>query len=161
MAPSERAKSLGAPVAADISRLEAGSMVTVEWQSKPVWILRRTKAMMETLKRDNAELADPDSKDSVQPTYCDNPWRARDEHRDVLVAVGICTHLGCVPVPEFAPGDPGLGATWPGGFLCPCHGSRFDLAARVFRNFPAPTNLVIPRYRYLSEAKLLIGDDKV
>jgi ubiquinol-cytochrome c reductase iron-sulfur subunit len=160
MQPSERARALGAPVEADISNLEPGTMMVVEWQGKPVWIVRRTPAMMDTLKKDEAQLADPLSKRSSQPEYAQNIWRAREEKKDILVTVGICTHLGCSPTAKFAPGDPGMGASWPGGFLCPCHGSRFDLSARVYANFPAPDNLPVPRYKYLSDQKVLIGDDK-
>jgi len=160
MEPSARARAAGAPVEADISGLEAGTMLVVEWQGKPVWLLRRTPEMMKTLGEDTAQLADPLSKRSIQPEYCQNEWRAREEKKDVLVTVGICTHLGCSPVPKFAPGDPGMGSSWLGGFLCPCHGSRFDLSARVFANFPAPDNLTIPRYKYLSDQRILIGDDK-
>jgi ubiquinol-cytochrome c reductase iron-sulfur subunit len=160
MQPSERARALGAPVEADISGLEAGQMLVVEWQGKPVWVLRRNQAMLDTLTKDAAQLADPNSKRSQQPEYAQNIWRAREEKKDILVTVGICTHLGCSPVPKFAPGDPGMGASWPGGFLCPCHGSRFDLSARVYANFPAPDNLPIPRYKFLSDQRVLIGDDK-
>jgi ubiquinol-cytochrome c reductase iron-sulfur subunit len=157
MEPSERAKALGAPVEADISDLEPGQMKVVEWQGKPVWIVRRTKEMMESLKKDEAQLADPMSKHSSQPEYCDNQARSRADEPEVLVLVGICTHLGCSPTAKFAPGE--LDANWEGGFLCPCHGSRFDLAGRVFANFPAPDNLPVPKYKYLSQSKLLIGDD--
>jgi ubiquinol-cytochrome c reductase iron-sulfur subunit len=160
MAPSERARALGAPVEADISNLEPGTMMVVEWQGKPVWVLRRTQAMLDTLKKDEAQLADPNSKRSQQPEYCQNTWRAREEKKDILIAVGICTHLGCSPVSKFAPGEAGMGASWPGGFLCPCHGSRFDLSARVYANFPAPDNLPIPRFKFLSDQRVLIGDDK-
>jgi len=159
MQPSERAKALGAPVEADISALEVGQQMTVEWQGKPVWIVRRSKEMMDSLTKDTALLADPDSKRSTQPQYADNEWRAREDHKNVLVVIGICTHLGCSPVAKFTPADPTMGDAWRGGFLCPCHGSRFDLAARVFKNFPAPDNLTIPKYKYLSDSKLLIGDD--
>jgi ubiquinol-cytochrome c reductase iron-sulfur subunit len=160
MEPSERAKALGAPVEADISALAPGEQMIVEWQGKPVWVVHRTKEMMASLKKDEAELADPLSKRSLQPEYCDNVARARPERPEMLVVVGICTHLGCSPVAKFTPGDPSMGATWEGGFFCPCHGSRFDLSARVFKNFPAPENLPVPRYMYLSGSKLLIGDDK-
>lgn len=159
MEPSERAKALGAPVEADISKLEPGQMMIVEWQGKPVWIVRRTPEMMATLKKEEGKLADPQSKRSDQPEYCENEARARSDKPDVLVVVGICTHLGCSPTSKFAPGDPSMGGDWPGGFLCPCHGSRFDLAGRVYANFPAPDNLPVPKYKYLSDAKLLIGDD--
>jgi len=160
MQPSERARALGAPVEADISGLEAGTMMIVEWRGQPVWLLRRTPEMLASLSKDAAQLADPQSKHSIQPEYCQNEWRAREEKKDVLVAVGICTHLGCSPTAKFAPGDPSMGAGWPGGFLCPCHGSHFDLSARVFANFPAPTNLTIPPYKYLSDSRVLIGEDK-
>jgi ubiquinol-cytochrome c reductase iron-sulfur subunit len=160
MAPSERARALGAPVEADISALAPGEQMIVEWQGKPVWIVNRNAEMMASLKTDEAQLADPQSRRSEQPDYAQNMWRAREDHKNILVVVGICTHLGCSPTAKFSPGDPSMGASWPGGFLCPCHGSRFDIAARVYANFPAPDNLPIPRYKYLSEAKVLIGDDK-
>ena len=160
MEPSERAKALGAPVEADISNLEPGQQTIIEWQGKPVWIVRRTKEMMASLNKDEAKLADPQSKKKMQPDYARNEWRAREDKKDVLVVVGICTHLGCSPTSKFAPGDPSMGADWPGGFFCPCHGSKFDLAGRVYANFPAPDNLEVPRYRYLSDSRLLIGDDK-
>jgi len=159
MEPSERAKALGAPVDVDISKLEPGQQMIVEWQGKPVWIVYRTKEMMATLKRDEGRLADPQSKRSSQPDYCRNEARARPDRPAILVVIGICTHLGCSPTSKFTPGDPSMGDDWLGGFLCPCHGSRFDLSARVFVNFPAPDNLPIPRYQYLSDSKLLIGDD--
>jgi len=116
--------------------------------------------MMASLNKDEAKLADPQSKKKMQPDYARNEWRAREDKKDVLVVVGICTHLGCSPTSKFAPGDPSMGADWPGGFFCPCHGSKFDLAGRVYANFPAPDNLEVPRYRYLSDSRLLIGDDK-
>jgi ubiquinol-cytochrome c reductase iron-sulfur subunit len=160
MEPSERARALGAPVEADISVLAPGEQMIVEWQGKPVWVVRRTQEMLASLKKDEARLADPNSRRSDQPEYAQNEWRAREDHKDLLVVVGICTHLGCSPTSKFAPGDPSMGADWLGGFLCPCHGSKFDLAGRVYANFPAPDNLPIPRYKFLSDAKLLIGDDK-
>ena len=160
MAPSERARALGAPVEADVSVLGPGEQMIVEWQGKPVWIVRRTPEMLASLKKDEAQLADPNSRRSEQPEYAQNEWRARADHKDLLVVVGICTHLGCSPVAKFTPGDPSMGAGWMGGFLCPCHGSQFDLSARVFKNFPAPDNLPVPKYKFLSEAKVLIGDDK-
>jgi ubiquinol-cytochrome c reductase iron-sulfur subunit len=160
MEPSERAKALGAPVEADVSVLGPGEQMIVEWQGKPVWIVRRTPEMLASLKKDEAQLADPNSRRSDQPDYARNEWRAREDHKDLLVVVGICTHLGCSPTSKFTPGDPSMGASWPGGFLCPCHGSKFDMAARVYTNFPAPDNLPIPRYKFLSEAKVLIGDDQ-
>ncbi len=158
MAPSDRAKAAGAPVEADISKIEPGEKITVLWRGKPVWVVRRTPDMLERLKKIGDRLRDPNSEVPQQPEYAKNVFRSRKP--EYLVAVGICTHLGCSPTyrPEVGPED--LGADWPGGFFCPCHGSRFDLAGRVFKNVPAPTNLVIPPYKYLSESLLLIGDDK-
>ncbi|GAB4121053.1 MAG: ubiquinol-cytochrome c reductase iron-sulfur subunit [Sideroxydans sp.] len=155
--PSERAKAAGAPVEVDISTIEPGTMISVEWQGKPVWIVRRTPEMLALLGKHDDDLADPASSVPQQPDYCKNPTRSIKP--EILVVVGICTHLGCSPTfrPEVAPAD--LGAQWPGGWFCPCHGSRFDLAARVFKGVPAPTNLIIPPHKYLSENKLLIGDD--
>ena len=162
--PSERAKAAGAPVEVDISDVKPGEMKVVEWRGKPVWILRRTPAMMATLEKDTAELADPNSEKEFQlptPEYAKNPYRARQEHKDVLVAVGICSHLGCSPSSRLASGpQPNLPDDWPGGFLCPCHGSTFDLSARVFRNKPAPTNMDVPPYMYLSDNKMVIGKDE-
>ncbi|MFO1362469.1 MAG: ubiquinol-cytochrome c reductase iron-sulfur subunit [Burkholderiales bacterium] len=157
MQPSDRARALGAPVEADISALEPGQQMIVEWQGKPVWIVRRTKEMLATLTQDTAQLADPNSKRSEQPTAAQNEYRSLKP--EYLVVVGICTHLGCSPTARFAPNDPSMGPNWPGGFLCPCHGSKFDLAGRVFANMPAPDNLPVPNYKYLSDTKLLIGDE--
>lgn len=158
LTPSERAKAAGAPVEADVSKLAPGEMMTVEWRGKPVWILRRTEEMLATLPKIEDELADPASDKSIQPEY------AKNQHRSIkpeyLVAVGICTHLGCSPSSKFKAGeDSGLGASWPGGFLCPCHGSTFDLAARVYKSKPAPTNLDVPPHKYLTETRILIGED--
>ena len=162
--PSERAKAAGAPVEVDISDVKPGEMKVVEWRGKPVWILRRTPEMMATLEKDTAELADPNSEKEYQlptPEYARNPWRAREDHKEVLVTVGICSHLGCSPSSRLASGpQPNLPDNWPGGFLCPCHGSTFDLSARVFRNKPAPTNMDVPPYMYLSDNKLVIGKDE-
>ncbi|MGI4843012.1 MAG: ubiquinol-cytochrome c reductase iron-sulfur subunit [Janthinobacterium lividum] len=162
--PSERAKAAGAPVEVDISDVKPGEMKVVEWRGKPVWILRRTPEMMATLEKDTAELADPNSEKEYQlptPDYARNPWRAREDHKEVLVTVGICSHLGCSPSSRLASGpQPNLPDNWPGGFLCPCHGSTFDLSARVFRNKPAPTNMDVPPYMYLSDNKLIIGKDE-
>jgi ubiquinol-cytochrome c reductase iron-sulfur subunit len=157
MQPSERAKALGAPVEADIAALEPGQQMIVEWQGKPVWIVRRTQEMLATLSKDRSVLADPDSKRSEQPDFARNETRSLKP--EVMVMVGICTHLGCSPTAKFAPNDPSMGANWPGGFLCPCHGSKFDLAGRVYANMPAPDNLPVPKYKFLSDTKLLIGDD--
>jgi ubiquinol-cytochrome c reductase iron-sulfur subunit len=157
-APSEKAKAAGAPVEADISKLEPGQMMRVKWRGKPVWIVHRTEQNLADLPTLDDRLADPASDQvSQQPDYCKNPTRAINEK--YLVAVGICTHLGCSPTyrPDVAPED--LGAEWKGGFYCPCHGSRFDLAGRVYAGVPAPTNLEIPPYQYLSETKILVGAD--
>jgi ubiquinol-cytochrome c reductase iron-sulfur subunit len=155
--PSERAKAMGAPVEADISKLEPGQLMTVEWRGKPVWILHRTKEMLATLGKDTAQLADPNSKRSVQPSWAAN--EVRSEKPQYLVVVGICTHLGCSPTSKLQAGDPSMGGNWPGGFLCPCHGSKFDLAGRVFANMPAPDNLPVPPYKFASDSKIVIGED--
>ncbi|WP_435627848.1 ubiquinol-cytochrome c reductase iron-sulfur subunit [Candidatus Ferrigenium straubiae] len=155
--PSERAKAAGAPVEVDVSGIEPGMMISVEWQGKPVWIVRRTPEMLDLLARHDDKLVDPDSTVPQQPAYCKNPYRSIKP--EYLVVLGICTHLGCSPTyrPEIAPVD--LGRDWAGGWFCPCHGSRFDLAARVFKGVPAPTNLIVPPHKYLSDGRLLIGDD--
>ncbi|MGE5651276.1 ubiquinol-cytochrome c reductase iron-sulfur subunit [Noviherbaspirillum sp. UKPF54] len=158
MAPSEAAKAAGAPVEVDLTGVEPGKISTVEWRGKPVWILHRTDAMLAALGKHDALLADPASKIQQQPPYATNPARAI--RPPFFVAIGICTHLGCVPVFRPEPGAPDLGADWPGGFYCPCHGSKFDLAGRVFKNVPAPRNLEVPAYTYLSDNRLLIGADK-
>jgi ubiquinol-cytochrome c reductase iron-sulfur subunit len=158
LSPSAKAQAAGAPVAVDISKLAIGQMITAEWRGKPVWVLRRSEETLATLPTLVSELRDPDSDNTdQQPDYCKNPGRSiRD---DILVVVGICTHLGCSPThrPELAPED--LGSDWKGGFFCPCHGSTFDLAGRVYSGVPAPTNLVVPPHHYLSENQLLIGED--
>ncbi|MDD5299003.1 MAG: ubiquinol-cytochrome c reductase iron-sulfur subunit [Gallionella sp.] len=156
--PSERAKAAGAPVEVDIAAIEPGMMTVVEWQGKPVWIVRRTQAMLDLLAKHDDSLADPDSSIQQQPEYCHNAYRSIKP--EILVVLGVCTHLGCSPTyrPEVAPPD--LGDNWPGGWFCPCHGSRFDLAARVYKGVPAPTNLVVPPHKYLSDSRLLIGDDR-
>jgi ubiquinol-cytochrome c reductase iron-sulfur subunit len=159
--PSERAKAAGAPVEADISALAPGEKMTVEWRGKPVWILRRTPDMLASLKKTDALVADPESERKAFPTpdYAKNEWRSRKP--EVLVLIGICTHLGCSPGDRFQPGpQPSLPDDWQGGFLCPCHGSTFDLAGRVFKNKPAPDNLEVPPYQFLSDTRLLIGEDK-
>ncbi len=157
-APSERAKAAGGPVEVDISDIPPGGVKTVEWRGKPVWVVRRTPQMLAALQGHDAQLLDPQSTTDQQPAYAKNPARAIKA--DVFVAVGICTHLGCSPteVPQGA-GNPSLPSDWPGGFFCPCHGSTFDGAGRVYKNKPAPTNLEIPPYRYASATRLLIGDD--
>lgn len=162
--PSERAKAAGAPVEADISDLKPGTMKIFEWRGKPVWVLKRTPEMMESLNKTESEVADPTSEKTYQmplPEYCKNQHRSREEHKDILVVVGICSHLGCSPGQKFEPGaQPSLPDDWHGGFLCPCHGSTFDLAARVYKNKPAPDNLDIPPHMYLSDTKILIGKDE-
>jgi ubiquinol-cytochrome c reductase iron-sulfur subunit len=157
MMPSARAKAAGAPVEVDISKVEPGMLLTVEWRGKPVWIVNRTKEMLDLLGKHDDKLTDPTCEQPQQPVYCKNATRSIKP--EFLVAVGICTHLGCSPTYRKEVGAADLGADWPGGFFCPCHGSRFDLAARVFKNVPAPTNLVIPPYQYLSDTKLLVGVD--
>lgn len=157
--PSERAKAAGAPVDADFSRLEEGQMVRVQWRGKPVWIVKRTDEMLEALPTLNDQLRDPESLvESQQPAYAQNPDRSIKP--EILVLVGICTHLGCSPsfVPEAMPQpyDP----KWKGGFFCPCHGSLFDLAGRVFSGVPAPTNLVVPPHKYIGDTLIRIGEDK-
>ncbi len=159
MLPSARAKAAGAPVEVDISRLEPGQLQTVEWRGKPVWILRRNPEMLKTLPDIDKQLADPASKVAdQQPAYAQNPTRSIKP--EVLVVVGICTHLGCSPVKKLeAGGDAILGHDWSGGFFCPCHGSKFDLAGRVYKNVPAPTNLVVPPHSYLSDTRIMLGVD--
>lgn len=155
--PSERARALGAPVVVDISKLEAGQMITATWRKQVIYIVGRSKALVEKLPANDSDLKDAQSKDSIQPDYAKNEMRSR--RADVLVLIGICTHLGCLPKQFFDPGDPVLGASWPGGFRCPCHGSRFDLAGRVFNGSPAPTNLSVPPYSFKDEHTLVIGVD--
>ncbi len=158
MMPSARAKAAGAPVEVDISKIEPGMLLTVEWRGKPVWIVNRTKEMLALLNNHDSQLSDPKSETPQQPAYCKNPTRSIKP--EYLVAVGICTHLGCSPSEKLQAGSGGgMVADWPGGFFCPCHGSRFDLSARVFTGSPAPINLQIPPYQYLSATQLLIGED--
>ncbi len=159
--PSERAKAAGAPVQVDISTLKPGEKVTVEWRGKPVWVVRRTPEQLESLKKTEAQVADPASSRTQYPT----PDYAKNPHRSIkpefFVGVGICSHLGCSPSDKFQPGaQPSLPDDWSGGFLCPCHGSTFDIAGRVFKNKPAPDNLEVPPHMYLSDTLLLIGEDK-
>jgi ubiquinol-cytochrome c reductase iron-sulfur subunit len=161
--PSERARAAGAPVEVDISALQPGQMTTVEWRGKPVWIVRRTPEMLESLKKTDPEVADPNSlrkPDELTPMEtCRNEWRSVKP--EYLVVVGICTHLGCSPTSRFTPGaQPSLPNDWEGGFLCPCHGSTFDMAGRVFKNKPAPDNLEVPPYTFLTDTRLLIGEAK-
>jgi len=157
MSPSERAKAAGAPVEADVSSLEPGEVKIVEWRGQPVWIVRRTKDMVESIRKSDPLVADPKLDVPMQPEYAKNEARAIKEEFAVLV--GICTHLGCSP--QFKPKDAAdMGAGWEGGFYCPCHGSKFDLAGRVYKGAPAPVNLKVPPHMYLSETTVLIGEDK-
>lgn len=159
MAPSARAKAAGAPVEVDISKLEPGMMVTVEWRGRPVWIIKRSKEMLDALTKADDKVADPKSDQPQQPEYAKN--ETRSIKTEILVVVGICTHLGCSPSDKMKIGaDSGMGDDWPGGFYCPCHGSKFDLAGRVFKGMPAPVNLVIPPHTYLTDSRLLVGEDK-
>jgi ubiquinol-cytochrome c reductase iron-sulfur subunit len=159
MMPSERAKAAGAPVEADISKLAPGQMMTVEWRGKPVWIINRTPEMIASLRKTDDKVSDPKSAKPMQPEYCQNENRSIKP--EILVAVGICTHLGCSPTDKFKTGaESGVEADWPGGFICPCHGSTFDLAGRVYKSKPAPDNLEIPPHMYVGDAKILIGEDK-
>lgn len=157
MLPSAKAQAAGAPVEVDISKLEVGQILTVEWRGKPVWVLNRSSESLNTLPELADTLADPNSDDAQQPDYCKNESRSiRD---NILVLIGICTHLGCSPTyrPDLAPAD--LGSDWKGGFFCPCHGSKYDLSGRVYKNMPAPKNLVVPPYHFLGDNRVVIGED--
>jgi ubiquinol-cytochrome c reductase iron-sulfur subunit len=158
MLPSERAKAAGAPVEADIGKVEPGMLLAIEWQGKPVWIVNRTKETLATLAKIGDKLVDPNSDVPQQPAYCKNTDRSIKP--EFLVVVGICTHLGCSPTfrPELAPAD--LGPDWVGGWFCPCHGSRYDLAARVYKNVPAPMNMEVPPYKYLTDTRIIVGVDQ-
>ena len=155
--PSARAQALGAPVEVDVGKLDQGGLLKVEWRGKPVWILRRTQEMLDAARSVEGELRDPDSEQPQQPDYARNEFRSINP--EYLVVVGSCTHLGCSPIERFdlAPAD--LGADWQGGFYCPCHGSKFDLAGRVYKGVPAPLNLPVPPHRFLSDNVILIGSD--
>ena len=158
MTPSARARAAGAPVEVDIGKVEPGMMITVEWRGRPVWIIHRTKEMLDALPKMDERVADPKSDQPLQPEYAKNESRALKPK--YLIVVGICSHLGCSPTEKLKAGaDSGLGDDWLGGFLCPCHGSKFDLAGRVFKGMPAPVNLTIPPYKYLTDTRLLIGED--
>lgn len=158
MWPSERAKAAGAPVEVDISRMEPGELKIVEWRGKPVWVVRRTKEMVDSLKAVAARLTDVASRASEQPEYARNEHRARKP--EFMVMEGVCTHLGCSPQMKTGEAKAEMGADWIGGFYCPCHGSKFDYAGRVFKGAPAPLNLPVPPHVYLSDTTILIGDDK-
>ena len=156
-APSERARALGAPVTVDLSKLEVGQMIMPVWRRQPIYVFKRPPELVKQLSAHDGRLKDPKSADSEQPAYATNERRSRRE--DIAVLIGTCTHLGCLPKQHFEPGDPLLGTDWPGGFLCPCHGSRFDLAGRVFNGSPASVNLRVPPYSFPDEHTLLIGED--
>ncbi|WP_104201789.1 ubiquinol-cytochrome c reductase iron-sulfur subunit [Billgrantia saliphila] len=158
--PSAKARAAGAPVQADVSKLEPGQRMTVEWRGRPVWIINRTPEMIERTEGfDPSRLADPDSEEPQQPNYVEGPLRSI--RPEIGVLIGICTHLGCSPLFRPEPNAEGVGTDdWPGGFFCPCHGSRFDLAGRVFRNVPAPTNLEVPPYRFESDSVIVVGEDE-
>jgi ubiquinol-cytochrome c reductase iron-sulfur subunit len=161
MFPSERAKALGAPVEADIGQLAPGEKMTVEWRGQPVWIVHRTPEMLEGIKKDDDKVADPKSerkKNELTPAYARNEYRSIKP--EYLVVVGICSHLGCSPQDRLKAGPEPFASDWAGGFYCPCHGSLFDLAGRVYKNKPAPDNLKVPPHTFLSESKILIGEDK-
>ena len=159
MLPSARARAAGAPVDVDISKVERGMMIRSEWRGQPIFVVHRTAEMLEDIRQMDSRVADPNSDASVQPEYAKNEYRSRKP--DYLVLIGICTHLGCSPIGKLQSGaDSGLGADWLGGFFCPCHGSKFDLAGRVLKDVPAPTNLRVPPYKFLSDTRLLIGEDK-
>lgn len=154
--PSAKAQAESAPVQVDLNRLEPGQQVTVEWQGKPVWIIRRTKKMLVQLAGHDSQLRDPQSLVEQQPDYAKNQYRSINP--EYLVLIGICTHLGCAP--KFRPVENELGPHWPGGFYCPCHGSTFDLAGRVFKGVPAPINLEVPPYRFINESTIIIGEEE-
>lgn len=164
LAPSQMTRAAGAPVAVDISHLEPGAMMTVAWRGVPVFLVNRTPAMLKAVVAANSLVADPSSARPFSmplPDYCKNEYRSRVDHQNLLVVVGVCTHLGCTPRPRFQPGpQANLPDNWPGGFLCPCHGSTYDLAGRVFKDKPAPQNLDVPRYRFASPTSVLVGEDE-
>ncbi len=158
MLPSERTKAAGAPVEVDISSIARGEMKVFEWRGKPVWVIRRTKAMLDSLKAVTASLTDPASRSSIQPEYAKNEQRAIKP--EFMVVEGVCTHLGCSPQLKTAEAKAEMGADWEGGFYCACHGSKFDFAGRVYKGSPAPTNLSVPPYAFVSESAIVIGEDK-
>jgi ubiquinol-cytochrome c reductase iron-sulfur subunit len=159
MLPSARARAAGAPVEVDISKVEPGMMIRVEWRGQPVWVLHRTPEMLEDVKKMDSRVADPTSDKSTQPSYAKNEFRSSKP--EYLILIGICTHLGCSPSAKLEAGaQSGLGDDWLGGFFCPCHGSKFDLAGRVLKDVPAPRNLVVPPYKFVTDARLIVGEDK-
>ena len=156
--PSARAQALGAPVEVDISKLDPGALLRVEWRGKPVWVLKRTPEMLDRLSQADEMVRDPASEQPQQPEYAAN--KLRSIKPEVLVVIGTCTHLGCSPTPRFEFGAEDLGADWPGGFFCACHGSKFDLAGRVWKGVPAPLNLVVPPHMYIDDTTVLVGEDE-
>jgi len=156
--PSESARAAGLPTEVDLSKIEPGQMATFFWRKKQIYVVKRTPDMLSSLANHNDELKDPDSKESEQPDYAKNEQRSL--RKDVLVLIGVCTHLGCLPKTRFTPNDASVMPNWPGGFFCPCHGSRFDLAGRVFNGSPASTNLRVPPYSYPNPRTLLVGEDE-
>jgi ubiquinol-cytochrome c reductase iron-sulfur subunit len=158
MLPSERARAAGAPVEVDISKLAPGELGIFEWRGKPVWVMKRTPEMLEGIKRTDELVSDPNSEVPQQPEYAKNEYRSSKP--DLMVLVGVCTHLGCSPQAKPAEDKAEMGADWTGGFYCPCHGSKFDYAGRVYRGSPAPTNLQVPPYTYVSESTVVIGEDQ-
>jgi ubiquinol-cytochrome c reductase iron-sulfur subunit len=155
--PSARAQALGAPVEVDVSKIEVGALLKVEWRGRAIYVVHRSPQMLESLKKDQALLRDPESKESIQPSYAQNEYRS--VRPEFLVMEGVCTHLGCAPAPRFEVAPADLGPTWPGGFYCPCHGSKFDLAGRVMTGVPAPTTLTVPPYRFVNDSTIQIGSD--
>lgn len=159
MNPSAKALALGAPTDIDISKIEPGALIKALWRNKPAWVVQRPKAVVAELPKNDNLLRDPHSDEPQQPSYAKNGWRSVKP--ELFVVIGICTHLGCIPLYVPKPGDPSVGPTWPGGFHCPCHGSLYDLAGRVFKNVPAPLNLPVPRHRYVSDTVVRIGEDPI
>lgn len=158
--PSAKAKAAGAPVKVNLDKVEAGQQVVVEWRGKPVFIVRRTQEILDNLAKQDERMLDPSSgEDTQQPEYCQNEFRARQDHKEILILVGLCTHLGCSPkfLPEVKPMD--FEAKWMGGYHCPCHGSKFDLAGRVYKGVPAPLNLEVPPYYFVDDSTVIIGED--
>jgi ubiquinol-cytochrome c reductase iron-sulfur subunit len=155
--PSAKAKALGAPVEVDIGQLEMGALMKVEWRGQAIYIVRRTPEMLAKLSGNDANLRDANSEEEQQPDYIKGETRSLKP--EILVLIGVCTHLGCAPLDKFVPGDAELGASWAGGFYCPCHGSKFDLSGRVYKDVPAPTNLAVPPHRFVSDTLLTIGSD--
>jgi ubiquinol-cytochrome c reductase iron-sulfur subunit len=155
--PSARAQAAGAPVEVDISKMAEGQMLTIEWRGKPVWIVKRSQALLDGLPQVDGQLRDPQSEEDQQPAYAQNEYRSIKP--EILVLVGVCTHLGCAPLFKPEMGGSDLGADWKGGFFCPCHGSKFDIAGRVYKNVPAPTNLVVPPYHFMDDNRIMIGKD--